>query len=602
MGSVTLLSGNEAIARGAYEFGVRLAAAYPGTPSTEILETLSRYPEIYSEWSPNERVAFEVCFGASLAGGRVLAAMKHVGLNVAADPFMTSSLTGINGGFVLVCADDPEMHSSQNEQDTRMYARFAKVPLLEPSDSQEAKDFVGQALEISEHFDTPVILRLTTRISHTKTPVRLGERQPVPEPVPRLNPKKYVMLPGNARPRHKKVYERLEALKTLSEESPLNRIEWGRKDLGIITSGIAYQYAREVVPWASFLKLGFPFPLPEDKIREFCSSMDRVLVIEELEPFLEEKVRLLGYPVEGKAYFPATGELTPEKVESGLVKANVLPLRSRTQNRFPEAPARPPVLCQGCPHRQIFYALKRLKATVMGDIGCYTLGALPPVNRMETCISMGASIATALGYEKVRGTSKGLVAIIGDSTFLHAGIPGLLDVAYNKGTFTTIILDNRTTAMTGGQDHPATGKTLSGESSRPVDLGEICKALGIERVRVVDPYDYKATYAVLKEEMNDGIPSVVITNRPCPLVEPTSWTTPYKVNMDLCDGCTLCLYVGCPAISLSDTERTEKGKPKAVIDVPACTGCEFCALLCQPDAILLDHGEKNEVRIPWNNP
>lgn len=589
---LVLLSGNEAVARGAYESGVRVAAAYPGTPSTEILETLAGYPEVLSEWSPNERVAFEVCFGASLAGARVLAAMKHVGLNVAADPFMTSSLTGVNGGYVLVCADDPEMHSSQNEQDTRMYARFAKVPLLEPADSQEAKDFVGEALEISERFDTPVLLRLTTRISHTKTPVRLGERLPVPPPVPKLNPKKYVMLPGNARPRHRKVYERLAALQAFSEETPLNRIEWGRRDLGIISGGIAYQYAREMIPWASFLKLGFPFPAPEDKIREICSGVDRVLVIEELEPFLEEKVRLLGYPVEGKSFFPATGELTPEKVEDGLIKAQVLPRRSTVLNRFPEAPSRPPVLCQGCPHRQIFYALKRLKATVMGDIGCYTLGALPPVDRMETCISMGASIATALGYEKVRGTSKGLVAVIGDSTFLHAGISGLLDVAYNKGTFTTIILDNRTTAMTGGQDHPATGKTLSGEESRPVDLGEICRALGVERVRVVDPYDYKATYAVLKEEINDGVPSVIITNRPCTLVDRTAWTTPYKVNLDLCDGCTLCLYVGCPAISLSETETTEKGKPKAVIDVSACTGCEFCALLCQPDAIILDREKK----------
>jgi len=594
MGSVTLLSGNEAVARGAYEFGVRVAAAYPGTPSTEILETLSRYPEVYSEWSPNERVAFEVCFGASLAGGRVLVAMKHVGLNVASDPFMTASLTGIHGGFVLVCADDPEMHSSQNEQDTRLYARFAKIPLLEPSDSQEAKDFVGEALEISERFDTPVILRLTTRISHTKTPVRLQGRQPRPEPQPGLNPRKYVMLPGNARPRHQKVFERLKVLQDLSNQSPLNRIEWGRKDLGIITSGVSYQYAKELVPGASFLKLGFPYPAPANRIRQFFAEVKQVLVIEELEPFIEEQVRLLGYQVQGKSYFPPTGELTLEKVEKGLVEANVMPPRHRVKHKFPEVPARPPVLCQGCPHRQIFYALRRLKATVMGDIGCYTLGALPPLERMETCLSMGASIATALGYEKVRGNSKGLVAVIGDSTFLHAGISGLMDVAYNKGTFTTIILDNRTTAMTGGQDHPATGKTLAGTSTRPLDLGEICKALGIERVRIVDPYDYKATFAVLKEEINDGIPSVVITNRTCTLVDPRSWTTPYKVDMDLCDGCTLCLFLGCPAISLSDTEKTEKGKSKVWIDVPACTGCSFCALLCQPDAIVLDQNHRQE--------
>ena len=582
-----LLSGNEAVARGAYEAGVRLAAAYPGTPSTEILETIAEaYPSIYAEWSPNEKVAFEVGIGGSMGGGRSLVAMKHVGVNVAADPLMTFAYTGVGAGFVLISADDPEMHSSQNEQDNRLLARFAQIPFLEPSDSQEAKDFVRRAVEISEEFDIPVMLRLTTRISHSKGIVEEAEPVEPGEPGFVRNMQKYVMIPSNARKRHVDLVSRLERLRIFSEETDLNLIEENGSELGIITGGISYQYAKDNIPEADYFKVGFGFPLPLEKIRKFIETHKRVVVIEELEPYYEDSIKAAGLPVEGKKYFPRLGELSPYQVGLGLKEAGFIDEVKTSDIAAEELFPRPPVLCPGCPHRGAYMALKKAGVAVTGDIGCYTLSVLPPLSIMDSCICMGASIGNAIGMEKVGGSEKGVVATIGDSTFLHSGITGLLDAVYNKSNITVMILDNRVTAMTGGQEHPATGKTLMGEDTKEVDLFELCRALGVESVREVDPYDYQATLDAIKEEVDRPGPSVLISNRPCVLMPKRVMDRPYTVVSELCNGCSACFRIGCPAI-MTSKELTKRKRPKAIIDPVLCTGCTLCAQICKPEAIVL---------------
>ncbi len=575
-----------------------MAAAYPGTPSTEILQNLGQYEGIYAEWSPNEKVAFEVGIGASLAGVRVLVAMKHVGLNVAADPFMTFAYTGVKGGFLLACADDPGMHSSQNEQDNRYFAKFAQIPLLEPSDSQEAKEMVGVGLTLSEQYDTPTMLRLTTRVSHSKGIVRLGKVSQVPSQGFTRDLKKYVMIPAYARLRHPLVLDRLRKLQAQSERTPLNRIEWGFKSVGIISSGVAYQYAREALPDASFLKLGLSFPLPARKIREFASRMKRLFVVEELEPFLEEQMLSMGIRVEGKAFFPRLDELSPEVVADGFRKAGIL--KTRGAKKAASAPPsaalpRPPVMCPGCPHRSLFFALNQLKGIVLSDIGCYTLSVLPPLQAIDSCICMGASISMAQGVAKALENVGGkderpVFAVIGDSTFLHSGVTSLMDVAYNKGNVNIVILDNRTTAMTGGQDHPGTGRTLQGEETRQVDFAQLAKALGIHRVRVVDPHDQKAVLQLLKEEAAVPEPSLIITNRPCVMMEKFDPSLVHRVDPELCEGCGTCLRLGCPAIVPGDeirSEKTGKVRRKAVIDEALCRGCTVCEQVCRQEAISL---------------
>jgi indolepyruvate ferredoxin oxidoreductase alpha subunit len=582
-----LLSGNEAVARGAYEAGVRLAAGYPGTPSTEILETVAmEYRSIYSQWSPNEKVAFEVGIGASLGGGRALVTMKHVGLNVAADPFMTFAYTGVNAGFVVISADDPEMHSSQNEQDNRFFAKFAQIPFLEPSDSQESKEFTIKAFELSEKFDTPVMLRMTTRISHSKGIVEEGEPVTLPESGFKRDMQKYVMIPSNAKKRHVVVTERLEKLKRFSEETDLNVIENNGSSIGIITGGIAYQYAKDVIPEADYFKIGFGFPLPIEKIRKFVATHKTNLIIEELEPYYEEQLRAAGINVDGKKYFSRLGELSPYRVAQGLKEAGVIEDVRGAEIPPEELFPRPPILCPGCPHRGAFMALKKLGVAVTGDIGCYTLSVLPPLEMMDTCICMGASIGNAIGMEKVRGHKRGVVAVIGDSTFLHSGITGLLDAVYNKSNVTVIILDNRVTAMTGGQQHPATGHTLMGEKTREVNFVELAKALGVESVREVDPYDYDGLLKVIKEEIERPGPSVVITNRACVLMPKRIMDKPYVVISEECNGCSACFRIGCPAI-MPSKELTKHNQPKAIIDPVLCTGCSLCAQVCQPEAIVL---------------
>jgi len=583
-----LLSGNEAVARGALEADVKVAVAYPGTPSTEILETIAaRHRSIYAQWSPNEKVAYEVGIGASLGGARTIVTMKHVGLNVAADPFMTHAYTGVNAGFVIISADDPEMHSSQNEQDNRFYARFAQVPMLEPSDSQESKDMVIEGMKISEEFDTPLILRMTTRISHSKGVVELSE--PIKYEGEKFvkNPSKYVMVPGNAKGRHVVVTERLERLKEFAEKTPFNFVENNGSKIGIITGGVSYQYAKEVLPEADYLKLGFTYPLPMKKIADFINSHKRVIVIEELEPFYEDQIKIAGLKIEGKKYFGVHGELSPSRVAKGLKEAGFLDKITvseipPTADMFP----RPPVLCPGCSHRGVFMALSKLKVAVNGDIGCYTLGALQPLNALDTCVCMGASIGNAIGMEKVKGYKKGTVAVIGDSTFLHSGVTGLMDAVYNNSNVTIMILDNRVTAMTGGQQHPSTGLTLMGEKANQVDIPALCKALGVKNYRDVDPYDYEGTLNAIKEEIEKPGPSVIHTTRPCALMPRRIMDEPYVVDLELCTACTLCFRISCPAISAS-VETNKRGKPKAEIDTSLCTGCTLCAQICPDEAIVL---------------
>lgn len=573
-----LLSGNEAIARGAYENGVTVATAYPGTPSTEILENMVNYKDkIYCEWSPNEKVAMEVAVGASFGGARTLVAMKHVGLNVAADPFLTLSYTGVKGGMVVVSADDPSMHSSQNEQDNRHYARLAKVPMLEPSDSQEAKDFVGIALDISEQFDTPVLLRTTTRISHSKTVVELKDRREKPEPAEfERAPQKFVMIPGHARLRHIEVEERLKKLEEYANNAEINRIEWGDAKIGVITSGISYQYVKEAMPEASVLKLGLTYPLAKDLIRSFAEKVDTLFVVEELDPFLEEQIKAMGIKVTGKDKLPLIYEF-----DQGVIRERLLGEKRKEDNILSDVslPPRPPVLCPGCPHRGVFYVLKKLKLVVTGDIGCYTLGVVPPLSAMDTTVCMGASVGMAFGVElalKDKVKHK-VVGVIGDSTFVHSGITGLIDIVYNKGASTVIILDNRITGMTGHQDNPATGKTLMGEHTHQLDLGEVARAVGVKSVRVIDPYDLGETERVIREEIAKDEPSVIITNRPCVLIVKDKEWDKYQVDQELCRSCGMCYKVGCSAIY--------KENDKAKIDILFCTGCGICGQVCRFNAI-----------------
>lgn len=575
----TILSGNEAIARGAFEAGVKVASAYPGTPSTEILENIINYSQIDASWAPNEKVALEVAIGASFGGARAMATMKHVGLNVAADPLFTLSYIGVRGGLVLVVADDPEMHSSQDEQDSRNYSKFAKVPMLEPADSEEARAFTRLAFEISERFDTPVLLRSTTRISHGKSIVRL--EAPVEDlPAPRIerDPSKFVMLPSNARRRHPLVEKRIVDLESWACEQPFNRIEEGEGEIGIITSGISYQYTREVFPTAPLLKLGMVYPLPKDLIRSFAKRCKTLYVIEELDPFLEEAIRAMGIEVVGKEMFPICGELTPGRIRAAATGAK----EERAYPLDEELPGRPPNMCPGCSHRGVFYTLKNLGAFVTGDIGCYTLGALPPLSAMDSCVCMGAGISNATGLAKVlpedeRGK---VVGVMGDSTFLHTGINSLMDLVYNRSTATVVILDNRSTGMTGRQDNPGTGYTLSGADSNAVDIETLCRALGVKHVQVIDPYDLDLTRRVLQAEMSRPEPSVVIARRTCMLERrgAAGRRPPLVVDPDACVSCKACLKIGCPAIEWQESAG-EKGK--AVVNALLCVGCRVCDQVCK---------------------
>jgi indolepyruvate ferredoxin oxidoreductase alpha subunit len=572
-----LLSGNEAVARGCYEHGVKVATAYPGTPSTEILENIVKYKDdIYCQWSPNEKVAFEVAMGAAFGGVRTIVTMKHVGLNVAADPLMTSTSVGGDGGFVIVTADDPGMHSSQNEQDNRYYAKFAKIPLIEPSDSQEAKDYVGAALEISERFGTPVLFRLTTRISHAKSPVELGERVEVERKEYEKDTSRRVVIPAHARRLHVKVEKRLEAIREFAETSPLNRVEEGDPAVGVISSGISYQYARDAFPDATFLKLGLSFPFPIELARTFCSRFEKVYVVEENEPFIEEHLRFAGITnVVGKESVPLCGELN-----QGLVR-DCLSGDAREVDRAPAAP-RPPVLCPGCPHRSTFFALNRARIGSTSDIGCYTLGVMPPLSGIDTTICMGASIGNALGFEKAIGRefARKMVAVIGDSTFVHSGMTGLADVAYNRGATTVIILDNSTTAMTGHQEHPGTGMTLMGEPTTKMDYLKFAESVGVRHARKVDAFDVAAVRAAIKEATETEEPTLLVMEGACALQNRSNWGNPFEVDPAKCTACGLCLKLGCPAIG-------KDGDGKAKIDRLFCVGkaCSMCSQVCPSGAI-----------------
>lgn len=574
----SLLSGNEAVARGAWEAGCKVAAAYPGTPSTEILENIIKYPEIACEWSVNEKVAMEVVAGACFAGARSLTAMKHVGLNVAADPFFTMGYSGVTGGLVIVSADDPGMWSSQNEQDNRHYGRHAKVPILEPADSREAKLFTKLAFALSERFDTPVLLRMTTRVCHSSSPVDLEPRRESAVKGYTKDIRKRLVLPAHARVLHVAVEARLRKLAAYGDGFAHNRIEWGKKSLGIITSGVAYQYAREVFPEASFLKLALTYPLPEKLIRRFSRRVNRLIVVEEGDPILETELKAMGVKVTGKDRIPRCGELTP-----GVLRQSFSTKRKKT-GVAARVPGRSPVLCPGCPHRAVFYIIGKLKLVSTGDIGCYTLGALPPLNAIDTCVCMGASVTNAQGLEKALGRdfSRKLVAVLGDSTFFHSGMTGLVNAVYNQAHLTLLILDNFTTAMTGHQPHPGTGRLARGETGKRVPPEDVARGCGAGLVKVVNPNDLRATEEAIKEGLNfDGV-SVLIFRRPCALlVKPQP---AYRVDAGLCNGCRLCLRVGCPALSL--TAAPDREKPLAAIDGVLCVGCGLCAQLCMHAAIL----------------
>jgi indolepyruvate ferredoxin oxidoreductase alpha subunit len=589
---LVILSGNEAIARGAWEAGVRFASAYPGTPSTEIMEALARYEDVYAEWAPNEKVAVEAATGAARAGARALATMKHVGLNVGADPFFSSSMISMEGGLVIVSADDPAMHSSQDEQDNRNYAKFAKLAMVEPSDADEALQYIKAAYEISQRFHTSVLYRTTTRTSHAQGVVRLGERTAPPAPLAQLgrDNSKQLMMPHNAIPRHREVEQRLLDLAEFSETTELNRVELGDPRVGIVASGAAYGYAREAVPGASFLKIGMSWPLPRKLIADFRAKVEMLYVVEELDPFLEENIRLQGVRVDGgKDILPLCGEFNPGLVAKALHGAGVPGVDEGLLLDIPDAdadlPYRPPTLCPGCSHRGVFVALRRLRAYVSGDIGCYSLGALEPFNAMHCSTCMGAGISMAHGMAKVMGAEADArnrpVAVIGDSTFFHSGITSLLDVAYNRSNVVTVILDNRTTAMTGGQECPSMGRTLQGREAPQVDIPALVRALGITRVREVDPYDVAEVQAALKEEIAADEPSVVIATEPC-VLEYRVKRPSYSVDPDLCTGCKVCLRAGCTALSLY---RNDAGEPRVAIDPAVCNGCSVCAQLCKFEAI-----------------
>ncbi len=586
------------MALGAYHAGVQVATAYPGTPSTEILESLACFSDIYAEWSTNEKVAMEVALGAAYAGARSLVSMKQVGLNVASDPFMAASTTGINAGMVVVCADDPGIHSSQCEQDNRHYAKFAKVPMLEPSDSQEAYELMAYAFDISEEFDTPVLVRTTTRISHAKSVVNVnrGRVTSGKQPYFRHDVSKYVMLPVNARLRCPLIEERLVKLAAYTETFPLNKLLWGEHYLGVVTSGVAYQYAREVFPKASFLKLAMTYPLPENLLRQFAAQVDRMIVVEELSPFLQENIQAMGMKVTGKEFIPRVGELSSSVIEEAACNAGLLPKASHRQlvSTVPELPTRPPLLCPGCPHTGMLFVLstigqrskslsskgkpaKESKLIITGDIGCYTLGAYSPLNALDTTACMGASIGQALGIEKA-GVSKKVVAVIGDSTFLHSGITSLANAVYNDGQITLIILDNGTTAMTGHQEHPGTGITAQGKKTKAVELESLVRGIGVSNVKVVNAFDIKALRASVRSSLASSELSVIIARGACPVHVPTH-SEPMAIDVEKCNRCGICLMFGCPAIQ-SENEQVH-------IDTTLCTGnaCTICQQLCPHQAI-----------------
>lgn len=569
-----LLLGNAAVARGAYEAGVRVVSSYPGTPSTEITESMVEYSDVYVEWAPNEKVAAEVAIGASIAGGRAMSCMKHVGLNVMADPVFTVSYIGTNGGLVFCVADDPGMHSSQNEQDSRHYAEAAKIPMLEPADSAECRDFTKAAFALSEAFDTPVFVRLSTRVSHSQSLVELHEPETIElKPYEKSIPKN-VMMPAMAQKRHVLVEQRERKLREFAENCPYNTVENNGAKIGVITAGATYQYAKEALgDKANYLKLGMVYPLPETLIREFAATVEELWCLEELDPVFENHIKSLGIPVKGKEHFTLLGEYSQNMIRTAVLGEETEALPAA------EIPARPPVLCPGCPHRATFYVLKKLGLVVSGDIGCYTLGAVAPLSSVDTTICMGASVSAAHGMAKARGQefNKKLVSVIGDSTFIHSGITGLIDIVYNKGNNTVIILDNSITGMTGHQDNPATGKTIRGEATRQLDLEMLCHAVGVDRVRVADPFDLKNFEAVVKEEVAAEEPSVIIAQRPCALLKSVKYTGCAKVDPEKCKSCKMCMKLGCPAISFRDG--------KAVVDPTQCNGCGLCVGVCPFGAI-----------------
>jgi len=594
-----ILSGNEAIALGAWEGEVKYASAYPGTPSTEILPALSQYAGVKAEWASNEKVALDAAIGASFAGARAMAVMKHVGVNVASDSLMSLSYTGVGAGLVLVSADDPGAFSSQNEQDNRHYARFGKFPCVEPADSQEAKDFTRFAFELSEQFDTPVMLRSTTRLSHSKSAVEVAmpaaPREFESLPPFERKPRKYVMIPAHARLRHPEIEARLEALQAYAETCPLNRVEWGDKRIGVITNGVAYQYTREIFAGYSILKLGMTYPLPLQMMQDFAAEVETLLVVEELDPFIEEHVRQLGLDVIGKPYFPLTGELTLARVRQGAIEAG-LPIDELSSDdaEIPELniPARPPALCPGCPHRSVYFNLRKQKMLVSGDIGCYAIGVLPPFEMTDMVISMGASIGMAHGATQAGSPDK-IVATIGDSTFFHTGLPELANTVYNKGTACTLILDNGTTAMTGGQENPATGITLQGESTHAIDIESLVRAMGVEALWVVDALDVEGVGQAIKEAVAvEDEPSVVIVNGACVFTPQFKRRSVVAVDHDVCNGCGFCFRVGCPSILKSEELDEKTERPKSQIDPLLCTGCTVCLQVCPRDAIYQTQGEE----------
>ena len=572
----TLMLGNEAVARGLYEAGCCFVSSYPGTPSTEITECAAQYEEMYAEWAPNEKVALEAAFGASLAGKRSFCGMKHVGLNVAADPLFTISYTGVNAGLLIGVADDAGMHSSQNEQDSRHYAQAAKIPMLEPSDSAEALAFAKLAYELSEKYDTAVLIKMCTRVSHSQSVVETGERSVPAQKTYEKNPAKYIMMPGNAKTRHPMVEARTRALRDWAETADINRLEPGQdSSCGIITSSTCYQYVKEAFgDTYPVLKLGMIWPMPEQKIKDFAASVQKLVVVEELDGFIETHCRTLGLSVSGKDLFSNVGELSQNSVKEALGAA------VQTGAVLDETiPARPPVMCAGCPHRGIFYVLKKLKLTVLGDIGCYTLGAVAPLGAIDTTICMGASVSGLHGFVKAGGEEHAgnTVAVIGDSTFIHSGVTGLINIAYNESNATVIILDNSITGMTGHQQNPTTGYNLKGDPCTKIDLESLCHAVGIKRVKVVDPYDLEACQTVIREELAANEPSVIISRRPCALLKYVKHPGPISSDSEKCKGCKACMSIGCPAISMVEG--------KAKIDTTLCVGCGVCEQLCKFDAL-----------------
>ncbi len=577
-----LMTGNEAFAYGAYLAGVRVGAAYPGTPSSEILANYAKYPGVFAEWSPNEKVSLDVAIGASYAGTRAMSTMKHVGLNVAADSLFYAVYTGLKAGLVIVCADDPNMHSSQNEQDNRNYAKFAKCPMIEPSDSEEAKQFVGLALDMSEQFDTPVIVRSVTRLSHSSTPVEVTDQEPPPPPeeLPAYerNAQQFVMVPANARRRHPVVEERLKQLAEFADSTPINYIEPGDSKLGIVSAGVSYHYAREVFPDATFLKLGMVYPLPEKLIRKFADQVETIVVVEELDPFLEEHLKLMGLEVRGKDIFPILGEFSPSlvrscAVEAGLIEAPEAPPEIKSSL---DRPMRPPMLCPGCGHRALFHVLREAGVVVTGDIGCYTLAFAPPLSAMHTTGCMGASIGVAHGIDKA-GVKDDVVAVLGDSTFLHSGVHPIIDVLYNQGSSTTIISDNNATAMTGFQEHPGTGKTILGRETKVVDPEKLVRGIGYEKVDICDPYDIDKMEEILQDHLKSEEPSVIIARHPCVLSTREKHTPP-EVDPEICINCGICLDIACsPLVQEEDHVR---------IDTLLCNGCGLCVKVCPQEAII----------------